>query len=410
VAAVLAAAAALTACTGGGGGGVVASMTVSPASALADVPVAVTVTGLPAGARTTVTATATDTAGVPWTSSADFAAGPDGRVSLGQKPLSGYPDADPMALFELMTPARGSAIFFAGGRTLDVTLRASVAGKAVAQATAHRRGPTDVGVRGHDLRPAAGGLYGTLDLPADTSVRRPALVVFGGSEGGLSPIVTNAAAVLAAQGYPALALAYFGEPGLPARLANVPLEYFARALRLLRAQPGVDPEHVLVQGTSRGGEAALLVGATYPDLVDGVVAGVPSSRVNPTPFDPTTPAWTLHGRPLTAGAEIPVERIRGPVLMNCGDQDGIWPSCLFLDAVRTRLTEHHFSHPVTALRYPEGGHYVGSFATSYVSWTPAALDVQANGSSPGGTLPATLAGAADSHAKLLALLRGLSPR
>jgi hypothetical protein len=40
-------------------------MTVAPASALADVPDSVTVTGLPAGARTTITATATDASGVP---------------------------------------------------------------------------------------------------------------------------------------------------------------------------------------------------------------------------------------------------------------------------------------------------------------------------------------------------------
>jgi dienelactone hydrolase len=381
-------------------------MTVTPASALADVPVSVTVSGLPAGARTTVTATATDTSGVPWRSSADFQAGPDGKVTLARKPLSGYPAADPMALFQLMTPTRGDAAFFAGSRTQDVTLRASVDGKVVAQAVAHRRGPDDVGVRHRDLRPATDGVYGTLFLPADTSAPRPALVVFGGSEGGLSAVVTGAAALLAANGYPALALAYFRAPGLPATLKDVPLEYFARALRLLRAQPGVDPHHVLVQGTSRGGEAALLLGATYPELVNGVVAGVPSSRVNATP-NGSTPAWTVDARPVPIGQDIPVERIRGPVPMNCGGQDGVWQSCQFEDAVSFRLRQHHFRYPVTALNYPEGGHYVGTFSTAYISQTAASLDITPSGLIPGGTLPATLAGAADSHAKLLTLLRSL---
>jgi hypothetical protein len=70
----------------------------------------------------------------------------------------------------------------------------------------------------------------------------------------------------------------------------------------------------------------LLIGATYPDLVNGVVAGVPSSRVGHTPAG-AAPAWSLHGRPIPPGEEIPVERIRGPVLMNCGGQDGEWPPC-----------------------------------------------------------------------------------
>lgn len=382
-------------------------MTVTPSSALADLPVAVTVSGLPAGTRTTVTAAATDRDGVRWTSSADFQAGADGTVSLAQKPLSGYPAADPMGLFELMTPAGGTRLpYFVAGGPLDVSLRATAGGRTVAEATAHRVGAQDAGVRVRELRPAPDGIYGTLYLPADTSVRRPALVVFGGSEGGLG--TGPAAALLAAHGYPALALAYFGEPGLPATLRDVPLEYFAKALTLLRAQPGVDPDHVLVQGTSRGGEGALLVGATYPALVNGVVAGVPSNRAERTPFVAAVfSAWTVRGRPVPPGTEIPVERIRGPVLMNCGGQDGIWPSCPQVDAVALRLKQHHFRYPVTALEYPDGGHSVGGFSTFYTSWTDAALDPNSRGLTPGGTLPATLAGVADSHAKLLALLSSL---
>ena len=59
------------------------------------------------------------------------------------------------------------------------------------------------------------------------------------------------------------------------------MEYFTKALEVLRAQPGVDPRHVLVAGESRGGEAALLLGAHFPGAVNGVIAGVPSSVVNP---------------------------------------------------------------------------------------------------------------------------------
>jgi hypothetical protein len=162
-----------------------------------------------------------------------------------------------------------------------------------------------------------------------------------------------------------------------------------------------------VQGASRGGEAALLVGATYPGLVNGVVAGVPGARAGGTLVTAGPPSWTVSGRPVPVGQDIPVERIRGPVVMNCGEQDGIWPSCLNMDAVSFRLKQHHFRYPVIALRYPDAGHFVGSFETSYVSVTDALLEVGPTGGNAGGTLEATLAGAADSHAKLLALLRSL---
>jgi hypothetical protein len=63
------------------------------------------------------------------------------------------------------------------------------------------------------LRPTKGGIYGNLYLPKRTGGRRPALLVFSGSEGGLT--TSMAAALLAAHGYPSLALAYFKVPGLP---------------------------------------------------------------------------------------------------------------------------------------------------------------------------------------------------
>ena len=99
----------------------------------------------------------------------------------------------------------------------------------------------------------------------------PSVVVIGGSEGGLyfSALVAR---MLAAHGYPSLALAYFQAPGLPATLSNIPLEYFTKALTWIRQQPGVDSSHVLVYGNSRGSEAALLLGANFPQLVNGVVA------------------------------------------------------------------------------------------------------------------------------------------
>jgi dienelactone hydrolase len=390
---------------------------VSPQAALVDQSVTVMVQGLPAGARTTLTARARDTDGITWSATAQFKATSAGEVSLGQPSLGGsYTGVSPMGLFTLMAPPPDSAPdwFLYPEAGYDVTLEASVDGRVAATATVRRQSPAAGGVVERQLRPAKGGIYGNLYLPRRTTDRRPAVLVFSGSEGGLT--TSFAAALLAAHGYPSLALAYFKAPGLPRNLSNIPLEYFTRALGVLRDQPGVDPRHVLVAGVSRGSEAALLLGAHFPRLVNGVVAGVPSSVVNPGWPDASQPAWTLGGRPLPAvspsdfgrpnppgkaRAVIPVERIRGQILLACGEQDLVWPSCAYVDAITARLRAHRSAAPVTALPYRDAGHLVGGLTAWYASMTDDAL------TRFGGTVAGTQAAQADAHAKLLALLASL---
>jgi len=388
-----------------------ATMSVVPQTALLDEAVAVSLHGLPAGARITVTAKATDADGTSWASSAQFTASPAGAVSLSQASVGGsYSGVNPMGLFVFMAPASaGSAAttFLSPASGYDVSLRATVDGRVAGTAIAHRRSAPSLGLIKKDLRPSTSGIYGELYLPAKPIRARPAVLIFGGSDGGLS---TFAATLLAAHGYPVLALAYFKEPGLPQTLANIPLEYFAKALTVLRAQPGVDPHHVLVKGVSRGGEVALLLGATYPQLINGVVANVPSSLVNTGYPDASKPAWTLHGQPLPnvgpngfgnaspaqhPQAVIAVEKIRGPVLLTCGAEDLIWPSCRYVDAITTRLHAQHFAYPVTALHYADAGHVD---AISYYSATLAAF------ARFGGTLSGDQAAQIDGHRQLLAFL------
>jgi len=389
-------------------------MSVSPQTALLDEPVAVSVRGLPTGARTTVTATAMDAGGITWSASAQFQATSAGVVSLHRPSLGGsYSGINPMGLFQLMAPPPGSApaAFLHAEAGYDVDLQATVGDRVAAGATVRRQGPAAVGVVEKELRPASGGIYGNLYLPKTTATRRPGVLVFGGSDGGLS--TSFAAALLAAHGYPSLALAYFKAPGLPRGLNNVPLEYFPKALAVLRSQSGVDPRHVLVMGVSRGGEAALLLGAYFPRLVNGVIAGVPSSVVNPGWPDTSQPAWTLGGRPLPAVSPsefgqpnppgkpqvvIPVDRIRGPILVTCGELDVVWPSCAYTAAITARLRARRFAYPVSALRYRDAGHLIGGLTAYFASMTDDAL------TSYGGTVAGTQAAQADAHTKLLALL------
>src|SRR4029453_13407357 len=164
------------------------------------------------------------------------------------------------------------------------------------------------------------------------------MIVLPGSQGGV-PGPGNHPGGLASHGYVVLALAYFNAGGLPPLLQNIPLEYFATAVEWLKSQPSVDPARIGVLGTSRGGELALLLGATYPSAFRVVVANVPSNVVWPgLSDDSAAPAWTLNGKPLAAvrggrftpsEAEIPVERMNAPLLMFSGKDDKLWPSDVF---------------------------------------------------------------------------------
>ena len=71
----------------------------------------------------------------------------------------------------------------------------------------------------------ADGLVGTLFTPASPGPH-PAVIVLSGEGGG---VWLSLAALLASRGYAALALGYFGMPGLPRNLVNIPLEWTGAA-------------------------------------------------------------------------------------------------------------------------------------------------------------------------------------
>jgi dienelactone hydrolase len=420
----VAAALGLAACTGGGSDKAPGSAAIraTPRTALMDVPVQVSVTGLRPGSTVTVSAETTDGGGVRWSSRVDLAADANGTASLDRAPTGGsYTGAEPMGLFTTMTPDKplNSPYFTLAGPDYRVTLKATADGRQLASTTVVRQAAAAVGVHGRPLDRST-GLHATLYLPTDTSRRRPALLAFGGSEGGEGR--DYAASMFAAHGYPVLSLAYFGASRVPATLERIPLEYFARAAALLARQPGVDPRHVLGWGVSRGGEAALLLGVHYPQLIHGVIATSTSDHVYAGLPDQHAPAWTLHGRPLPFGSPsdfwapgapnspasvIPVERIAGPVITVCGAADLLIPSCPFAEAIAHRRGERGTRLGDIHLVYPRSGHLVGAL-DSYFSATT--VDAQlADGSvlSLGGTIVDNAEDAGTAHSRLLAFLAAL---
>ena len=258
------------------------------------------------------------------------------------------------------------------------------------------------------------GLVANFHCPS-TSGTHPGVIVIGGAGGGLGS-TSAVGSLLAEQGYAALALAYFGLEHLPARLEEIPLEYFKSAIEWMRSQPSVGPNKIGIVGTSKGGEAALLVSATYQEI--GAVVAYSPSHVVFQGIDEawsdssiSKSSWTLQGEPVpyvpfrldndcierygfylglylaslqdrqaVERAVIPVERINGPILLVSGADDAIWPSSMMCEQVVERLRQNQFAFAFRHLRYDGAGHLLAG-----PSRLAPARSLQAEGMNFGGT-------------------------
>lgn len=255
---------------------------------------------------------------------------------------------------------------------------------AAAGARAAEPGPP-AGERPPPVAVDSGRLVANLHRPAGDGLF-PAVLVIGGSGGGIG-WQDATGELLAGHGYAALALAYFGMPGLPAQLEGIPLEYFTEAVDYLARQPLVDAARIGVVGVSKGGEAALLLASRDPRL-RAVVAFVPSSVVFQSIADgwPRSSSWSLGDedvpfvpyliderfrpdrlaemyrasldQPQAAAATIPVEQIGGPILLLSGRADALWPSSHMAEQIVDRLAREGFRHSVEHVAYPDAGHLI----------------------------------------------------
>ena len=391
----------------------------TPDTVLMDEPFRMAVSGLKPGQRVTIRVDGNR--GV-WQASETFQSDSRGRVDV----------PDPMKFIWSATQTAERPLAKAAGAGQGIqpwVFTAEVDGQVVATGTVTRR-VMAADVRAVPVRER--GLVAVAYYPADAQPR-PAIIVVGGSGGGMpGPAVAGG---LASRGYAVLALAYFNAEGLPAFLNNIPLEYFAAAVDWLKSQSFVEPTRIGLIGNSRGGELALLLGATYPSAFRVIVAYVPSSVIWPGLSDDSeTPAWTLNGKPLAsvpsrfteadltlpgrerflkrmqdksalARAAIPVERLNAALLMFSGKDDQLWPSDVFAAQIVERLKSRNFAHPVEHYSYEHAGHmiarpYVPTFDVRRVRVHPVSKRPNIAGGTPEGQARAN----EDSWQKLLAFL------
>ena len=274
---------------------------ITPNPAFIDQPVKILLRDFPVGKLVAVQLLTTNVQGQPLRSYAEFFTDRDGDADLAaEAPASGtYRHADAAGLFWSLRTANTNmaALIQKDLGPVRYNLVASVNGHTVATATIERYflspGVRRIQVREHGLR-------GTLFLPAGKGPW-PGVIVLGGSEGGLGLWTEAEATCLAAKGYAAFALAYFDYEDLPKSLENIPLEYFQTAIYWLQARDDIRSNSIAVLGGSRGGELALLLGATFPEI--HAVVGISASSVlwgglGTNAAAMPHPAWTYQGKAL----------------------------------------------------------------------------------------------------------------
>mgnify|MGYP000677749594 CR=1 FL=1 len=270
--------------------------------------------------------------------------------------------------------------------------------------------------------------------------QQPAILVIGGGQWG-----DYWANTFANQDMVGLSLPYVGEENLPQLPEEIDLAYFETAIKWLLQQPSVASDKVIVMGASRNAELALVIAATFPKLISGVVAYAPSAvswsnTVLPYNSDEIKPSWTYKGKAIpyismhkitgnestninmldywktglsktseVQKAQIKVEQISGPILLFSGMDDQVWPSALMADMIEDRLKAHDFKYAIQNITYENAGHLISanpeqasSIRTGRITIDGKPYDYQFGGTNDGDFKAKT-----DAKLKLMAFLKGL---
>ncbi|MEL6253859.1 MAG: acyl-CoA thioester hydrolase/BAAT C-terminal domain-containing protein [Bacteroidota bacterium] len=243
----------------------------------------------------------------------------------------------------------------------------------------------------------------------DAFSNRAAVVLVGGGQWG-----DYWASEFAKQGYAGLSLPYVGREGLPKLPEEIELEYFEKALNWLKNQEAVDADKIIIMGASRNAELSLILASTFPELVGGVIAFAPSSvswsnTVLPYNSDELKASWTYKGNPIpfiameklqagesemlntlgywseglkdslaVAQASIPIEKVKGPVLLLSGKDDKVWPAAMMADMLEVRSKAYSFAYPFENIQYENTGHMISSNPDQKEGPRQGSMNIQGN--------------------------------
>lgn len=365
-------------------------LTAEPAVALVDEPTALAVEGARPGTTLRLWARTSDDKGNPWSSEASFTVADDGTVDPARTaPVAGsYAGVDAQGLLWSMR-MDGHNVHDAFSKysasPLTITFGVEAEDGSTTEASVHRQlaGP---GVE--QVEVDAPGVIATAYRPDGEGPFPPVLVISG--TGGA--VLEGIAALLASRGFATIAMAYFGHEGLPPTSAQIPIEYFRAGIDWLVGRPWAQAGKVGVYATSKGAEAAFLLGAHYDDVCAVVgynPSGVAYEALSLTAAEGAP--WTIAGQPVpylpvatdfsgvsqgtldnpycsadsflevladtgaVERASIAVESV-GSILLVTGSQDRVWPARRQAELIVERMAKHGIADRVTHLAFEEAGH------------------------------------------------------
>ncbi len=219
------------------------------------------------------------------------------------------------------------------------------------------------------------------------------IVVPCGSSGDLCATLPISS-LLASRGFNVLSLAYFKEQGLPAKLAEIPLEYFERVFAWLSKNPITSGKAIQFLGISKGGELALLLASKY-HFITKVAAFWPHAYCfegtnfknvsswayggKSLPFIRYKKHWLFanmiscfiknepfgltytHKKALNAAkdrevARIKIENAKANILLFAGKQDNMWNSYDGCVQIMGDLRKHNYQYDYDFVGYENAGH------------------------------------------------------
>lgn len=237
---------------------------------------------------------------------------------------------------------------------------------------------------GYSLMFAQEFVLDTAYYPVRGQEKNIAIMFFGGSGGGY-PSNAYVHDELSKKGYPCLGVAYFKTKNTPKNLSEIPLEYFKQAIDAYLNRPEIKGKKLVLIGRSKGGELVLLLASKYSEI-KGVIAVVPShviwQGINADWSAANSSSWSYQGEPLPyvpydlssekgfvelyelslqqkeyiEKATIPVEDIKGPVIIFSGEEDTMWPATFMGNKVIERLKENNFPYWYRHDIYENAGH------------------------------------------------------